>query len=73
MIKNFNIGDDIFIFDTCSFAATITEIKDDKIGILRNDLLCWYKIDSCKVEPYSDERFLSTMWAKDYRIKRVKK
>ncbi len=63
----FKVGDEVFIFDTCSFASTITWIQDGKIWVQCNTNMCCYDIDSGKVEPYTDERFLSVRWALDCR------
>lgn len=68
----YKVGDDVFVFDTCSFASTITEIKDGKIGLPFSDFVSWYDIDSPKVEPYSDEKFQSVWQAVDYRRNKYK-
>lgn len=63
----FKVGDDVFVFDTCSFASTITSIQNGKIWVQCNTTMCCYDIDSWKIEPYTDERFASVLWAQDYR------
>ena len=68
------IGNDVFIADTCSFASTITEIKDNKICVPFADIFVWYESDSWKVKEYTDEKINATlnevMFARDYRIKK---
>ena len=66
----FNIGDDVFVCDTCSFASTITEIKDGKLGVIFDDFITWYDIDSWKVELYdTNKTYSNVMYARDYRKK----
>ena len=65
------LGDDVFIYDTCSFASTIVKIENNKIGVPYGNgkLLIWYDLNSPKVEDWSDDKMGWVTIPYDFRIK----